>query len=99
MRATQALRPAMLRGIVQAIVMLFLLRIFFWFLRLVTAGSRSPADTDQGRPSQREGAPRRKPLRVDHSNVTDVPFTEIPAGPGTAVPQPEAKPAERAEAR
>lgn len=99
MRATRALRPAMLRGIVQAIVMLFLLRIFFWFLRLVTAGSRSPADTDQGRPSHHEGAPRRKPLRVDRSNVTDVPFTEIPAGSGTAVPQPEAKPAERAEAR
>jgi len=34
-------------------------------------------------------------MRVDRSNVTDVPFTEIPAGP---VQEPEAKPAERAKA-
>jgi hypothetical protein len=99
MRAARALRPAMIRGILQAIAVFFLLRMVFWFLRLVSAGSRSPVDADPGRPSGREGAPRRKPLRVDRSNVTDVPFTEIPAGSGTADPRPEAKPAERVEAR
>jgi hypothetical protein len=86
----------MLRGILQAIVMLFLLRLVFWFLRLISAGSRSPADVGSGRPSGRDGTPRRKPMRVDRSNVTDVPFTEIPEGP---VQEPEAEPAERAKAR
>lgn len=90
MRATRALRPSMLRGILQAIVVFFFLRLLFWLLRLVTAGSRS--STDAGRASGREGGvERRKPMRVDPSNVTDVPFTEIPAeGDATRVePQPE----------
>ena len=99
MRATRAVRPAMLRGILQAIAVFFLLRMVFWFLRLVSSGSRSPSDEGQSRPSGREGTPRRKPMRVDSSNVTNVPFTEIPEGSGTAVPEPEGKPAERIEAR
>jgi hypothetical protein len=99
MRASRALRPAMLRGILQAIVMLFLLRLVFWFLRLISAGSRTQADARQDRPSHRERTPSRKPLRVDHSNVTDVPFTEIPATPDTAATRVESEPAERAKAR
>jgi hypothetical protein len=99
MRASRALRPAMLRGILQAIVMLFLLRIFFWFLRLISAGSRTPGESDSVRAPRAEGGSRRRPLRVDHSNVTDVPFTEIPATPDTAAPLVESEPAERAKAR
>jgi hypothetical protein len=38
-------------------------------------------------------------MRVDRSNVTDVPFTEIPATPDTAAPLVESEPAERAKAR
>jgi len=97
MRATRALRPIMLRGILQAIAVFFLLCMVFWFLRLISAGSRSPADADAGRSSGREGAPRRKPMRVDRSNVTDVPFTEIPAG-GNA-PRVDTEAAKRVEAR
>ena len=98
MRATRALRPSMLRGIFQVIVVFFFLRLLFWFLRLLTAGSRSDADAD--RASGREGAvERRKPMRVDPSNVTDVPFTEIP--PGEDAPRVASQPdkANRVEAR
>ena len=97
MRATRALRPTMLRGIVQVIVVFFFLRILFWLLRLVTAGSRSDTDS-RSRTSAREApVQRRKAMRVDPSNVTDVPFTEIPAG-GDA-PRAETQPSERIEAR
>lgn len=95
MRATRALRPTMLRGILQVIAVFFFVRILFWFLRLVTAGSESP---NSGREPQRETTvPRRKAMRVDPSNVTDVPFTEIPAG-GDA-PRVDTQSSERIEAR
>lgn len=94
MRATRALRPTMLRGIVQVIVVFFFLRTLFWLLRLITAGSQS----DSSRAPERETrVQRRKAMRVDPSNVTDVPFTEIPAG-GDA-PRVETQPSERIEAR
>ena len=79
--------------------MLFLFRLVFWFLRLISAGSRSPSDVDSDRPPGREGRSRRKPMRVDRSNVTDVPFTEIPAAPDTDAPRVEPEPAKRAKAR
>ena len=96
MRATRALRPSMLRGILQAIAVFFFLRLLFAVLRLLTAGSRS--NEDSTRASGREGViPRRKAMRVDPSNVTDVPFTEIPAG-GDA-PRVDTEAAKRVEAR
>ena len=99
MRASRALRPAMLRGILQAIVMLFLFRLVFWFLRFISAGSRSPGESESGRAPRTEAGSKRRPLHVDHSNVTDVPFTEIPAAPDTDAPRVEPEPAERAKAR
>ena len=96
MRATRALRPSMLRGILQAIVVFFFLRILFSILRLLTAGSRSDANPE--RATGREGVvPRRKAMRVDPSNVTDVPFTEIPAGGNS--PRVDTEAAKRVEAR
>jgi len=86
----------MLRGILQAIAVFFFLRLLFAVLRLLTAGSRS--NEDSTRASGREGViPRRKAMRVDPSNVTDVPFTEIPAG-GDA-PRVDTEAAKRVEAR
>jgi len=86
----------MLRGILQAIAVFFFLRLVFSVLRLLTAGSRQ--DADPTRASGREGVvPRRKVMRVDPSNVTDVPFTEIPAG-GNA-PRVDTEAAKRVEAR
>jgi hypothetical protein len=96
MRAARALRPSMLRGILQAIAVFFFLRLVFSVLRLLTAGSRPEADPT--RTSGREGVvPRRKAMRVDPSNVTDVPFPEIPAG-GDA-PRVDTEAAKRVEAR
>jgi hypothetical protein len=86
----------MLRGILQAIVVFFFLRILFSVLRLLTSGSRS--DAGSTRSLGREGAvQRRKAVRVDPSNVTDVPFTEIPAGGDATRVEPEHS--ERVEAR
>lgn len=96
MRATRALRPTMLRGIVQVIVVFFFLRTLFWLLRLITAGSGSNSESRRA-PERETRVQRRKAMRVDPSNVTDVPFTEIPAG-GDA-PRVETQPSERIEAR
>jgi hypothetical protein len=86
----------MLRGILQAIAVFFFLRLVFSVLRLLTAGSRP--DADPTRASGREGVvPRRKAMRVDPSNVTDVPFTEIPAGGNS--PRVDTEAAKRVEAR
>lgn len=93
MRATRALRPSMLRGILQAIVVFFFLRILFSVLRLLTSGSRS--DSDSSRPSE-SPVRRRKAVHVDPSNVTDVPFEEIPAGDASRA-EPEST--KRVEAR
>ena len=93
MRAARALRPSMLRGILQVIFVFIFLRFLFSILRLLTGGSRP----DSSRMPEREGAARRrKAMRVDPSNVTDVPFTEIPAGDATRVEPEQAK---RVEAR
>lgn len=86
----------MLRGILEAITVFFFLRILFWFLRLVTAGSGSGSQNRAPEPETR--VQRRKAMRVDPSNVTDVPFTEIPAG-GDAPRVETQQPSERIEAR
>jgi hypothetical protein len=99
MRASRTVGPVMIRGILQVITMLFLLRLLFWFLRLVSSGMRSEPDPGAERmsgPSDGE-ARRRRSLREDRANATDVPFTEIPAEQPPA--DADAAPAERAEAR
>ncbi len=99
MRASRTVGPVMIRGILQVITMLFLFRLLFWFLRLVSSGMRSESDPGperMSRPSDGD-ARRRRSLRVDRANATDVPFTEIPAEPPSA--DADAAPAERAEAR
>lgn len=85
----------MLRLILEFITVFFFLRILFWFLRLVTAGSQSSGSSRA--PERETTVERRKTMRVDPSNVTDVSFTEIPAG-GNA-PRVDTKPSERIEAR
>ena len=99
MRASRTVGPVMIRGILQVITMLFLFRLLFWFLRLVSTGMRSEPDPGPERlsgPSDGESR-RRRSLRVDRANATDVPFTEIPAEHPSA--DADATPVERVEAR
>ena len=99
MRASRAIGPVMIRGILQVISVLFLLRLLFWFLRLVSSGMRSEPDPGPERMSgpREEESRRRRSLRVDRANATDVPFTEIPAE--RAPVDADAPPVERVEAR
>ena len=115
MRAARAVRPAMIRGILQVIVVLFVLRIFFWFMRLISAGMREGDAEGRAREAAARrranpygsSVPAKRAIRVDRSNVTDVPFTEIEARPGSEdgsgaradSAASGAEPVERAEAR
>jgi hypothetical protein len=64
----------MLRYILNAIFLLFIVRTVIWFARMLTARHDQGPRLDESP----QNAERRARLRVERTDAVDVPFTEIP---------------------